>query len=389
MPQLTRCLVCGDESVSALFGLDSYPAYLLPVPLAAAREVRRERIELARCAACGHLQIGSFDKEVQRLIYEVYYNHYVVDSAELLIPHYRLPFERFLAKLAGMETVKKGRLLEIGCSSGQRIPALSALCRSYTGIDPSERIEAARKDNPDKAFIRGYFPDALGDETFDAVVSQFNLEHIADVRAFAENARRALSDDGIFVVQVPDIGEFFRTMQPNFLAHEHLQYFTRRSLANLLTSTGFVPIEWGEQGPSLIVAARKAAAKGTCAPATAEERESAMRHEALFIAKPGLPDRPVVFYGVGPLLHWLLSGRAVTAGDRVVDDNPSYEGLALPGSGIPVEKPSAGLFRDVPDVVLSLNQVYHPAVKKKLSAYGLKLNVLASEAGRWVRSELP
>ena len=90
---------------------------------------------------------------------------------------------------------------------------------------------------------------------FDLIVSQFNLEHIIDVQAFVSKIHFALNSNGLFILQVPDISDFVRNKMPNFLAHEHIQYFTKDSLSKLLESQGFKNILWGEEGPSLIVAA--------------------------------------------------------------------------------------------------------------------------------------
>ncbi len=332
----TECALCAGHSLEPLMVARNYPAFLVPLPDALARSVRRADLPVLTCRDCGHVQQAQPDADLQRAIYETYYSHYQVDTSEALIPHYRDPFRRFFAETFPETTGAKGRrLLEIGCSSGANVDFLRRFASDYTGIDASERIELARKAHPDCTFIKGYFPQALPAGTFDIIVSQFNLEHIGDVRAFLDACSRHVATDGMLVVQVPDIDEFDRNGQPNFLAHEHLQYFRKASFEHGLRLAGWQPVAWGANGPSLICAARRSDTK---AAATHLNGDASLdRIVERFRAAPRIADRPLIMYGVGPQLFWLLQfvdrGRVA----HVIDDNPGYRGMAVPGSGWPVE----------------------------------------------------
>ncbi|HVZ01984.1 MAG TPA: methyltransferase domain-containing protein [Dongiaceae bacterium] len=382
-----ECALCGGRTLVPLMTARDYPAFLVPLPQDLARDVRRADLDVLSCDACGHVQQAQPDAGLQRAIYETYYSHYQVDTSEALVPHYRDPFRRFFAETFGESDAKNRRLLEIGCSSGANVDFLRRFAAGYVGIDASERIGLARAAYPECTFIKGYFPDALPAGTFDVIVSQFNLEHIGDVRAFLDACRGHVAADGMLVIQVPDIAEFDRNGQPNFLAHEHLQYFRKAPLEQGLRRAGWQPVAWGADGPSLICAARPSAAAAM--PARVNGHAALERIVGRFTAAPAVASRPLIFYGVGPQLFWLLQFVDRTKVAHVIDDNPGYRGMAVPGSDWPVEVLTPEMLRATPYVVLSLNSIYHERVLDRIRRLQVPATILACRDGRWGETTLP
>ncbi|HYI09616.1 MAG TPA: methyltransferase domain-containing protein [Thermoanaerobaculia bacterium] len=375
------CAVCMHGGAFEVLSYPSYPAFLVPLPMDLARDVVRAPLTLVACERCGHLQVPDVDPEVQRVLYEVYYTHYEVDTLETMVPAYRDPFNRLVQSLGGDGLLPGGRLLEIGCSSGAMIPFLTQFCSDYTGVDPSDRIEAARARYPSHTFLRSYFPSPDVSGPFDVAVTQFNLEHVQDVSGFMEALASAVREGGMLLVQVPDAGYFLRTGQPNFVAHEHVHYFRRAQLESLLSRHGFRVERWGEEGASLLCAARRGA-PGTGAPAPGDPLADAVALRDLFLAVPALPRRPVL-YGVGLTLHWLLARDRDLAGEAVVvDDNPGYLGKGVPGYDLPIEKPSAERLAGR-DVVLTLNAIYHDRVLERLRAMDAPMRVHRITGSGW------
>ena len=381
------CAVCAHREAFEVVSYPSYPAFLPPLPRELARDVVRAPLTLVACCACGHFQIPHVDAEVQRVLYEVYYRHYEVDTMETMIPAYREPFNKLVESL----TLPNGRLLEIGCSSGAMIPFLTRFCREYTGVDPSERIELARERYPSQTFIRSYFPSGAVQGPFDVAVSQFNLEHIEKAGEFIAALAAAIREGGILLLQVPDAGYFIRTHQPNFVAHEHVHYFRREQLELLLNMHGFTVEQWGDEGASIIAAARlverrppSAAETGACSSqemtlfrrprAVAAPQADAIALRDLTSHVPALPPNPIL-YGVGLTLHWLLAKNpAIANGAVVVDDNPGYQGKGVPGYDLPIEAPTRELL-DGRDVVLTLNAIYHDRVIERIGRMGATVRV--------------
>lgn len=383
-----RCSVCSSSDLKKIFELPNYPAYIVPVPLEISKSIARGNLPLYSCLTCGHMQTPDPDPGLQRLIYEEYYSYYTVDSSETFIPHYRKPFIDFCEDLFRKGFLKgKETILEIGCSSGQQVNYFRKFAKTYIGIDPSERIKIAMKNHPDISFVQGYFPQDISGYHFDVIVSQFNLEHIGDVVAFLATIHDTLDNDGIVLLQVPDIEDFRRNKQPNFMAHEHIQYFTKNSLEKLLRSQGFDILGFGVEGPSLIVAGRKIARPQNFDFSVETERAltNASVHVELFNNFPTDLPKEVIFYGVGPQLYWLLSFQINNIRNcAIFDDNPTYTNKGLPGYCNKIQKPSVEVLEKYKTVVLSLNRFYHPVVLEKLKALNTEIVVHHIDAeGNW------
>ena len=380
-----QCYICDSKKGTEYFSIENYPAYIVPLPQEYAANVAKGFLPLYACNSCGHMQVPEPDAILQQKIYEEYYNYYVVDSSEALVAHYRNPFTNFLNSLKAANKFNEGDVLEIGCSSGERVEYFASFGKSYTGVDPSHRIEIARKKYPQNTFIQGYFPEALPQNLlFDTIISQFNLEHISNVNKFVSNVYTACNSNGLFIIQVPDANFFTRTKQPNFLAHEHIQYFTKETLAFLLERNGFVPIAWGEDGPSLICAAQKSAHISTENKINIDSVLAQVKLQAtLFNQSIELPNE-LIFYGVGPQLYWLLDKfKGNMQNVVVVDDNPDYQNLCLPANNNIIITISKELTQQKQHIVLSLNSVYHHKVLDKIKSFNIACKVTLCENGIW------
>ena len=72
--------------------------------------------------------------------------------------------------------------------------------------------------------------DPWPDDEYDAIVSYFVLEHVPDPRGFMREIAKRLIFSGVAVFEVPDYEHY--TVYSMF--REHLNHFTRRSIANLM-----------------------------------------------------------------------------------------------------------------------------------------------------------
>lgn len=383
-----KCFICDSKRLNELFELENYPAYIVPLPSNISSIVERRNLALHNCLTCGHFQYVYADPHLQKLIYKKYYSYYTVDSSESFSPHYRVPFHEFFDKLKKDQVlVNKENILEIGCSSGQQVNFLKQFANNYYGIDPSERIHLAIKDYPKDNFTHGYFPQDISNISFDVIVSQFNLEHINNVQEFMTSIYNSLTNIGVVIIQIPDIEDFRRNKQPNFLAHEHIQYFTKNTIEKLLLSQGFEKLNWGAEGPSLIVAAHKGTKPTNFdfSDDTAKSIEQGQIHKELFLNHPSNIPEKVIYYGVGPQLYWLLSQKKQGIETCVIfDDNSSYEGQGLPGFENIIQKPSKKILEEYKCVVLSLNRIYHAKVLEKLTLLKVAIDVYyIDQNGEW------
>lgn len=148
------------------------------------------------------------------------------------------------------------RVLDVGSYTGH----LLSLVRDHVpgihvaGIDPSPFAARIARERYGIDVHVGSLFDELGLGAFDLVVATHVLEHVIDLRRFIGRLREFLEPDGRLYLELPDASRFNFSGDPhdphavgfaepylqfNF---EHVNYFTPRSLQNLMVANGFAAL---------------------------------------------------------------------------------------------------------------------------------------------------
>lgn len=162
---------------------------------------------------------------------------------------------RLVAALAGVAASQTGgrpprSLLEVGSGFGFTREAARRAGLTTGGVDlnPAACAEAARRFG--LATFRGDLAGALAAApasgvrpgTWDAVLYQFVLEHVASVDEELAHARRALGPGGLLALLVPSMEAAERAVfgaSYRSLRADHLHLFSRASLGAFLARAGF------------------------------------------------------------------------------------------------------------------------------------------------------
>jgi SAM-dependent methyltransferase len=135
-----------------------------------------------------------------------------------------------------------GRLLDVGCGTGEFLAHARARGWDVVGVEPSPRA-AAQAEAHGIAVRRTTDLAAVADGRFDAVTMWHALEHMHDPGAQLAEVRRLLAPDGCVVVAVPnhasvDAGAYGAAWYA-WDVPRHLWHFTPATLGSLLTRAGF------------------------------------------------------------------------------------------------------------------------------------------------------
>ena len=130
--------------------------------------------------------------------------------------------------------LKKGRVLELGCSEGIGAPILGEFATSYTGVDLDGRAIATARKNWQEQYFSFIKADFLNRNfgAFDLVVSMDVLEHIAKEQEhlFFESVHANLHPEGVCVIGTPNISS--ATYASEASRRGHINLFDGKRLRN-------------------------------------------------------------------------------------------------------------------------------------------------------------
>lgn len=136
----------------------------------------------------------------------------------------------------------QGRWMDVGCADGTFVEAANAIKGvDCTGIELSDHAVAqatARGLDVTQGMIGG-LPD---EESYDAITAFDVIEHVLDPVGFLRDAIRRLRPGGHLVLTLPDTGANVRKLMGRrwyfYIPEEHLHYFNRQNLSQLVTREG-------------------------------------------------------------------------------------------------------------------------------------------------------
>ena len=144
-----------------------------------------------------------------------------------------------------------GRLLDVGCGIGTFLHLANKNGWETYGIDPSKNGSTYAKEIHQLNVHCGDIFDAkFPDAHFDVITLYHVLEHISDLNPFLSELRRILKPNtGKLVIEVPNGRCLHSRIQksdwPYIHPHDHLYYFSKKSLSRLLKKNDFNNIDLG------------------------------------------------------------------------------------------------------------------------------------------------
>jgi NDP-4-keto-2,6-dideoxyhexose 3-C-methyltransferase len=194
-------------------------------------EPRGERhpLRLVLCGGCTLLQLGD---PVPRAA--VLHERYGFASG---LNEANVADLRSVAEYALRRAPDPGAWLDIGCNDGTLLSAVPAGVHR-AGVDPLAQFAARARAHADQV-ITGYFrPGDFGAARFDVVTSTAMFYALPDPAAFTEGVREVLAPGGAWVIQQNYALDMLRNNVIDNIIHEHVAYYTVRSLQHLMRRHG-------------------------------------------------------------------------------------------------------------------------------------------------------
>jgi 2-polyprenyl-3-methyl-5-hydroxy-6-metoxy-1,4-benzoquinol methylase len=130
--------------------------------------------------------------------------------------------------------------LEIGPGRGYLLHLLNNKGWQTIGIEPGRRNEAYWKKHG-VTVTCDFFPSPQIHDTYDFIIAHGVLEHIDNPIAFITSMKKHLHAGSFLFLAVPNAEPDLLDGNISCLTHEHFNYFTSRSLSNILTKAGLQP----------------------------------------------------------------------------------------------------------------------------------------------------
>lgn len=145
--------------------------------------------------------------------------------------------ERFLGG------VKEPSIFEIGCNDGVLLKPFAAMGARAIGVDPATNVVNSITAQ-DITVINDFFTEKLAERVqteygpFDAIVSSYSFAHIDDMVDVMKGVKTLLGDNGVFIFEVYYLGTLIDEMQYDMIYHEHMSYYSLKSLMLFLKQFG-------------------------------------------------------------------------------------------------------------------------------------------------------
>ncbi len=319
-------------------------------------------------------------------------------------------FRELAALVARFISAPDARILEIGSASGGLLMALRDLGFSdVLGLDPSPAcVRAASQSYAIPGIVGTVFTAAERGDTYDFLILTGVMEHIRDLDRAIDQFRLLLRPGGRVFLEVPDASRYDARLDAPFqeFSVEHINFFSRASLTNLMQLRGFRAIEAGCVVRSLhevTVPCTYGVFEYVSAPAVVEPDTETLAGLTAYIqggkaedtriraaiAQALRPGERMIVWGAGThTLRLLATGGLDPARIALfADSNPKYQQQDL--HGVPIVHPDQLKDRSEPILISSRSsqQAIHHQIRHGL---GLKnpLILLYGREGAGYREEV-
>src|SRR2546421_916615 len=246
-----ECRGCGGRNVKLFLDLGDQPHCnrLIPSSLADRKEPYYP-LRVGYCTDCTMVQIDyTIPKESMFIDYP-----YVSGTTKTLVRHFKDTAERLAA---AYQLSARDLVVDIGSNDGTWLSHYQPLGLRVLGIDPAANVVELALKRGVPTWVRFFNEETAGEiiakEGHASWVTAAGVFfHLEELHSVIRGVNALLADDGVFVVQAIYLGGMIDNLAFDQVYHEHLVYYTLRSIESLFARHGLevfdarlVPIHGG------------------------------------------------------------------------------------------------------------------------------------------------
>lgn len=356
------CRVCGSRDIEVFLDLGDQPHCNRLVPEALLAKTKTDPAYPLRAGFCHDCTLVQIDHTIPKE--QMFSDYpYVSGTTRTLVEHFR----QTAARLVETYGLKSGdRVVDIGSNDGSWLAQYQPFGLTALGVEAAANVADIANGRGIQTLNRFF-----NAETADHILSDHGparlvtaagvFFHLEELHSVVEGIHRLIGDDGVFVVQAIYLGGMVENLAFDQIYHEHLCYYTLRSLEALFErhglavfDVGLVPIHGGSIEVHVARTGKRAASPRVAAFRETEARKGFgefatyrrfgervwelrdqllgllrdLRSQGLTIHAFGAPAKGATLlnsFGIGPDLV-----------SKAVEKNPMKVGMAIPGCRIPI-----------------------------------------------------
>ncbi|MDD2777326.1 MAG: class I SAM-dependent methyltransferase [Methanocellales archaeon] len=294
---------------------------------------------------------------------------------------------------------KNSFVVDIGSNDGTLLQNFSKYGLSTIGIEPASNIAQLAEDKGIQT-VNDFFDEECAVRVCkeygpaNVILATNVFAHVDDLENILRGVNHLLSNNGVFIIEVPYLLNLLNNMEFDTIYHEHLSYFAIYPLIYLFRKLGMVVVDVRQvpvHGGSIRVFVQRTGEQSkNVAELLSMEQEAKLDSfqtylkfgNEVFLLKEKLMRLLKMLKGEGAkitgygatakgstLLNYCKIGTDIL--DYITDTTPFKQGLYTPGRHIPIF-PEKKFHEDPPDYALLLAWNYADEILQKESEYRQK-----------------
>ena len=227
---METCRICGEQLKSILV-YNNTPRIVQNLP--DEKEIINDTgidLEIYQCQFCGTMQ---------HILEPVPYFKDVIRSAAVsqeILESKQKQFKNFIEKYC----LEGKSILEVGCGKGEFLSLLNSCNVAAVGLENSLASVKVCADNG-LSVINGYIDSKHFklNNVFDGFVMFNYLEHLPNPKDVLKGIANNLNPEAVGIIEVPNSDMLFSENLHSEFMLDHIFYFTRKTLINLIEQCGF------------------------------------------------------------------------------------------------------------------------------------------------------
>lgn len=393
---ITYCRVCGSAGLRPILDLGNQPLANSLKKKPGEKEDRYP-LTLVFCQNCSLVQLSETVKK------EILFDNYIwLTQTSATAKRYA---ELFYKRAVAVTKAKPGDfVVEVASNDGTFLKPFIRGGYEVLGVDPAQNL--ARLAN--KQGVRT-MPEYWGREIAQKIVSQNGeakiiiarnvIPHVSELQDVIAGMHLSLSEKGIGIIEFHYAGQILQELHYDSIYHEHLCYFSIKSISALLALYNLVPfhIETSPiSGGSYVIYFSKKKRRESVNYQKLLEKENRLgankirawktfaklcrehRQKSIEVAK-SFSSKTVLGFGASARSSTYLNFCGFDSGaiKAIVDNNPLKQGLISPGTSIPIVSLEKGMQMN-PDLIFILAWNFRDEIAKECRIKGYKGKYLAA-----------